>query len=379
MKTQLEKIKAMKTAEAKVLEHTMLVDVYTKVNRKDVADIAEPLADALGFKYKLITDLVNKATPSNKIAAATTAIKLSKTPGAFLLLADTTKDVRGWTTNYTQKSIPTYVYHTDEDRYYTAQEYAEVAEEMFSLDTLQIQQTKGAKITLYNIHDKPETTLELTREELEDIAESFGMVTGWTFSGPIRRQFLTPQQITSLKEITLLPSAGFGNSGSGFASTVRPFHDSLIEVEYPNSKTTVTPSRQTILKKGKAVPTSELRTFAEYFYNLSNLDQYLNIGITTDDWHICNCGNPVRTHGETQDDGFCPYCDSPIPGFVAIKFENAEYIARPDKNFARIEATVDKSYWIKVFRRYKERKLGCSQSFLHEHHCIKSIVYYAAK
>lgn len=341
MNTQLDKIKALRAKEEQGLVQTLLVDIYTQVNRKDVADIAEPLAEMLELKYKLVTDLVNKATPPNKIAAATTAIKLTKIPGAFLIITDSLRDVRGWATTYSNKAIRTFIYLKDEDRYLTADEYIEIANEIFSLDTIQIQQTRGAKITVYKLDNTPDYSLDITREDLEDLAESFGAVTGWTFSGPIRRISPTPQALSSLRETTILPSAGFGNSGSGFAETIRPFHDTLIEVAYPESKTTITPSRQTILKKGKAVSTSELQAFAEYFYNLTNLDEHLHIGIAIDGWDICSCGNPVRTIGELEEDGFCPYCDRAIPGYVARVYQSAEYLAKPDPNYILIERAID--------------------------------------
>jgi hypothetical protein len=236
--------------------------------------------------------MVNPFTPQSKFKAALTAVRLSKRPRAILLVTNDFINVTDWIKTYTANGAKVYVHVVGEAVVYTSDEYlAEIGGEMI-LDTI---------LRSRYCED---------RAILEDFAEAFGDAVGWTFSGPIRSRQLTAESFDSFKSYETLPYAG---------KDAYYYKDQLMEASEPTGRTTVTPTLKTRLLVTQGVPTDELIQFRDFLLaaHEQGIENFLEL-----DWAICEtCGHPVRTVSDSQDPeyaleaGYCPYCDTMIPGF----------------------------------------------------------------
>lgn len=308
---KLNELAALKGAEEQQLLDTMLVDLADNLwrvqyNYKALRKLMEGIAESLEFKaMKFVPDFIDATTPFNKRKAAITSIRLSKVPGTMIIVATELIDVTSWVKTYTDKDIPTYVYHVDTDRFYTDVEYNDWFASEHILDKIMMQCTSA------------------DRAYLEDVAETFGAAFGWKFSGPIRDLSITSDYFDKFNPYEKISYAGWKGNYS-FANPVHKLGDSFIEDDVaPGSKVTITPSLKTRNMVGKPAPNKELEAFRDY------VEALVKAGLLEDSledgWAMCECGHPVRKWGETHDDAYCMYCDRPIDNFEATIFDDNAY------------------------------------------------------
>lgn len=308
-KQMLEEIR---NAEKKALDTTLLVDIAdnlyrTPYDKTYVDKQLHTVAEALDLKLVYMANLINPYTAPEKKPYALKAIRLSKVPHTTIIITDELHDVSSWVKTYSDKGIQTYVYMVDTDTFYEDTEYLGDLKNELLLDSI-----------MRNRYSQD-------RAYLEDLAESFSMALGWTFSGPIKDLSITSDYFDKFKPYETMSYAGFKGSYS-FANTVHSIGDSFIEDDVaPGSTNTIIPSRKSRLKSGKAVSTIELEQFKEYITALIQsdlLEESLEPG-----WIICKCGNPIRQTGSTYEDAFCDYCSRPIPDFEATTYDEIQYQA----------------------------------------------------
>lgn len=297
------KIELRKAEEAE-LQHLLLVDIHVTVDRKPIQELAELIATELGLEARFISDMVNPFTPEHKRMAAIMAIRLSKKPNTMLVVTNDDRDATNWVKTYMDKGINTHVYLVDKDWFYTGDDYLAMYSGELLLD-----------LVMRNRHSND-------RALLEEIAESFSQALGWTFSGPIREQSLTPDYLDKFQARDILPYAGWKGNYS-FASTIRLLNDTLIEDDIPGGKLSITPSHRTRLLVGKACTTQELMDFRDYLMAILDAD-LLNESLE-DGWTLCSCGHPVRQFGPVEA-AHCPYCDLEIKDFYCTDVDMPYYL-----------------------------------------------------
>lgn len=307
------------------LESTLIVDVHCRVKRDYVNTVSNALmAELAGFKaIKYTVDMVNPFTPASKFRAALTAVRLSKAYKVVLIITNDFINVTDWVKTYKAKDSAVFVHIVGESVVYTSDEYlCEIGQEMI-LDTI-----------LRARHC-------VDRTILEDFAEAFGDAVGWSFSGPIRERQLTPEAFDSFKSYETLPYAG---------KEAYYYKDQLMEASVPSGKTTVTPTLKSRLLVTQGVPVDELIAFRDFL--IAAHEMGIN-SFLEPNWTICKtCGHPVRQSGETYDDGYCLYCDTPIPDFVATIYDEDAYDryyvkSNPDEweHYTLVESSDDEEFW----------------------------------
>jgi hypothetical protein len=307
----------LRKAEEAELQHMLLVDIHVTVDRKPIQELAELVAGELGLKVRFISDMINPFTPEHKRVSAIMAIRLSKKPNTMLVVTNDDRDATNWVKTYMDKGISTHVYLVDKDWFYTGEDYLAQYTGELLLDAV-----------MRNRHSTE-------RPLLEEIAESFSQALGWSFSGPIREQALTPDYLDKFQARDVLPYAGW-KGNYGFAATIRQLNDTLIEDEAPGGKLSITPSHRTRLLVGKACTTQELIDFRDYLMAIIDNDvlaESLEAG-----WVLCSCGHPVRQFGPIEA-ATCLYCDAEIEGFyctdVDMPYTFVKLYAEARKELAR--------------------------------------------
>ena len=304
-------------AEKEALEHTLLLDGIG-LTKKPVIAVANQLADQLGLKVATLNTFIQGYRLSAATQAkAKLAVKLGKTPNSVLLVTSTIKNITPDVELYQNKCSRVFVMvikktnirpvlitdidqHPENPRTYFIEAY-----DIASTDVMTAEQY---------LETAPELTLEalaatrtcVDRDVLENFAEAFGDALGWSFSGPIRANKLTPEMFDSFKPYETLPYAGRSLYYMG---------DELVDAPAPSGKLTITPTLRSRFLAGQGVPNSELYAFRDFLVALNDFDyieHYLEEG-----WALCECGRPVRTEGLFEN-RFCPECNRPIEDHFAV-------------------------------------------------------------
>lgn len=143
-------------------------------------------------------------------------------------------------------------------------------------------------------------------EQLSSIADIYTQAIGWRLSA-------SPYSLDA--GVDLLPKMRRGTkslpyAGKDMYEIVQAKEYTLIDIEAPGPLSTVYPTRKSILLAGKGAPTSELQEILEGAIFYQEHPELLDEG-----WIMCECGYPVFTLGNDPEDGYCQFCDRPIPGF----------------------------------------------------------------
>lgn len=299
------RLDTLKREAEKLMAETLIIDPHTKVSRETMLKETVFLKDFLGVEYvKFMSDYINPHTPDKKKAAALMATRLSKTPKAICIATELYKDISNWVDTYSAKDIQVFIYLIDEDKFYTVGDYKELVKEVAATDI---------NILRRKYWDKD-------RSNLEDMASHFSSITGWSFSGAISPRESTPDMLQDFQATLVKAYAGFKGQ-YGFEHTVREFNGTLIEETELPVDSVIKPGPEARYLKGQGVPIKELQDFRDYLYAV--IQNGLEDLLKDLDMDYCpHCGRPVRTVGETEEDGYCMICDTPIPGYRAVIFES---------------------------------------------------------
>lgn len=307
-----------KAKESEELSKTILVDFM--YYHKMASEITEAMLEEFGHcdTVKTMDDYVNVPKGTSQYFRALLAVRCetSRIPAIMVVVGRQDSNTLNWIKTYDKRGIDTWYLDSDTLELKSGTKFIEDYDPDLTLD--------------YLIHIR----YAADRPELESIAEAYAAALGWTFSNSVKDYDTNIATFNNLREYDILPYAG-PKGDYGFAENVYLFNGNYCEAQQVTGKVTITPSRKTTMLAGRGVPISELQDFKEFIMAAYQNDCVQDI--LEPDYAICSCGYPVRTIGETAEDGFCPYCDKPIEDYVQRIFVEYQDQADPEDDDSFID------------------------------------------